>query len=295
MTNANVPSAEGLSRTDKAAFLPRTLLKSVGLRRSPQPFIQLWPSFGFAELGIWRSGEDRASSVIIHDPVPLRRQVGYGAVGRYIGRLSLYGRAPAIVSHSRDASDAIRELLPGGRIFDVAHPVRTTQVRHAEGTSPKVVVAGQFKPVRDLEMLRWLGPRLRRRGYIPQIIGRGWPADLEGWDIDSRFVSEAELDQVLGSAAAVVIPYKRYFQSGIMLRALEQGTLSISPNTSFARQVLGASSGCVLEDSEDGSAWLDAIDSVVGQPEQVADVFDRYKDLCDDSWRSLIADLPRPE
>ena len=64
------------------------------------------------------------------------------------------------------------------------------------------------------------GLRSRLPDWDLEIVGRGWPT-IDGWKIDDRFVPEADVNRLVGSATVILIPYQEFFQSGVMVRAAE--------------------------------------------------------------------------
>ena len=245
----------------------------------------IWPALGLLEPSLWRSSQTKAA-VFVHDPEPLRHQIGFGRLARWIARGPLGSRA-TLVSHSSDATRELERRFPRNRILEVAHPILSRQTSRAKQPG-RVVVAGQYKPVRDLDLLAELGPLLRSSGYSPLIVGSGWPP-VPGWEVDSRYVPEAELDNYLGSADVVLLPYRRYFQSGISLRALEQGTLTVGSRTAFAERMFGATSPLIVEQKADAATWMKAIEQVSTVDSSV--VFSEYVTYCDTTWRAFLLDL----
>lgn len=98
-------------------------------------------------------------------------------------------------------------------------------------------VLGQFKAARDLEVLR----TVRANGptdWRYEIIGRGWPS-IEGWTVDSRYVSNREFEAAIASATVVLIPYRTFFQSGVAIRCLEMGVPFVGPAESSLSALVG--------------------------------------------------------
>lgn len=247
--------------------------------------IQIWPSLGLAELPLWRGSDDHRHFVVLHDPTPLRRQVGFDRISRWAAARARGVKLPRVIVHSDDAENVARPLLPGFEIIKLRHPV-LTEVRHpSPPAQPSVLVAGQYKPTRDLRLLEELGPLLLESGILGRIVGRGWPP-LRGWEVDSRFVEESELDQLLGSASAVLLPYQKYFQSGIGLRALEQGTPFITGRTSFAMDVLGHDSKLIY-DHESPSSVRDAVVAAIQSKEKRGETLALFRDKVDLDWAAL--------
>lgn len=255
--------------------------------------VQCWPSLGLLEPLLWSSQQKR-NFIIFHDPVPIRKQVGFDRVSRLLAKHWRSANSPVIIVHSSDAYIEASRLFPRMEVRKALHPV-LSEMPSSATPGVEVVVAGQFKPERNVELLRHLGPMLRARGFLPRIYGRGWPEHIPGWDIESRFLTEVELDRALDRAAVVLIPYKNYFQSGIAIRALERGRLSVSPENSFARDVFGDISGSIYSASANAETVLESIASVAATKSAPKDVFEDYQRCTDETWRIALSEFVHPE
>jgi len=286
-------SVEGRSgATGKAQALLGAVASPFRLRRRTDGLILVaWPSLGLLEPHLWHSSS-QATAIIVHDPVPLRRQYGFGRLPEFLARHPRRG-APALIAHSPDAERELVRLFPAHTVLGVLHPILTSQVPINED-SETVLVAGQYKPARDLELLAKLGPRLRRLGFRPRIVGRGWPDSLDGWEVESRFLSEPELDAELAGASTMLLPYRHYFQSGIAIRALEQGTLTVGSRTSFIESLFGADSPSIVHNASDVENWVRAIQDTHTRPAAAREAHARYVGLCDESWTAFLGE-PRAQ
>lgn len=254
------------------------------IRGCSDTVITVWPSLGLLDARLLRN-KRRNSLLIIHDPIPIRPQLGYGRISKLLTRKPVPA-SPIILSHSDDASAVLHDVLPGYLHLQLPHPIKSNQdtSRKMGAKERTVVVAGQFKPERNIKLLRDIGPRLQQIDAIGKIFGRGWP-EIPGWEVESRFLSENELDGVLSAASAILIPYNRYYQSGIAIRALELGTMSISSPNSFAYDLLGPSG---VVPTNDPDAWLRAIENVINSPELSATVFEQYRKKVDIAWKDFF-------
>jgi len=156
-------------------------------------------------------------------------------------------------------------------------------IRHCDGpisgAGTTVTVLGQWKPARSLEPLHALGadPALdgRRR-----IIGRGWQP-IEGWDVENRFVSEAELEGAIESASCAVLPYDRYFQSDIAMRCLEHGRPVVGTPHPFLRDLYGEDWPGIVR----GGDWAGAVARAEAvSPERLAERRVEYWERCVQEW-----------
>jgi hypothetical protein len=244
------------------------------MRAANDYVLELWPSLGLLDYR-YSARFDGQSGVIVHDPIPIRKQLGYDRLSRWVA--SRGRRHAELFVHSEDAQKALARMLPNVRSRRFLHPIgEISRTRSREVDAPVILVAGQYKPERDLGFLSTLGPELKGDGFWPKIVGRGWPRDLPGWEVDSRFLSEKELDIELNRATVVLIPYKRYYQSGVAIRAIEQNAIPISPRTSFAEDVLGVESQYIVEEL-DVTAVKDAIDSAIADSGGAQRIWKEYR------------------
>jgi hypothetical protein len=253
----------------------------------------LWPAFGWLEPLLW-AGARKDARLIIHDPVPIRRQYGQGRLARACARKALRQIDTRFICHTEEAAAATASQLKLIRPPSVClHPILTlpdarTQRQSDASSGPIVLVAGQYKPSRDIELLSSLGPRLRSIGFRPRIVGRGWPT-IPGWEVEDRFLSEQEFEHEVRSAAAIVIPYQRYWQSGVAIQALEREIPVVGAPTSFLRALFGDDYPGLTTGQGGPEAWLGAIATVVNDPPDLYAIRKRYQDAVDKSWASQFA------
>lgn len=235
--------------------------RSAARRTDVDCIISVWPTFGYFDALLWRLLRPRAPvQTILHDVRPLRRQFGYSK--RAIGTLDLGTSDRHSWLVHTDAARDEAELLGLGKLDVLPHPILPEKDCPTE-RSLDVLVFGQFKPARDLDLLAKLGPQLRACGRTTRIVGRGWPA-IGGWDIDDRFVDEADVTKLLGDARVVLIPYRKYYQSGVALRAMEVGTPVVGIRTQFVEEYLGSDwPGLIEVGHESTEEWVAAIDAVI--------------------------------
>lgn len=249
------------------------------------PSVQIWPSLGLVEGRLWSSND----FVVFHDPVPIRHQHGYGKLAAALARAPRsMGAGPTLVAHSVDAADETRKLFPSSRIELAYLPVCTNPQSAAGqgGDPPRVLVAGQYKPTRDVDLLGELGHLLAASGFKPTILGRGWP-EISGWSIRSEFVSEEELERQISGAAVLLLPYTRYFQSGIALRALEMGTPIVLARNSFAAHVIGDAPG-LFNPGDGAEAVAQTIRDTIAL-QRPDELFSEYRRRVDESWLGLLS------
>ncbi|MDR5701478.1 hypothetical protein [Agromyces aerolatus] len=266
------PSASGAGRLRWAIDYIRMLWCAVRKHRCSEVVV-LWPVFGMFDLLILRLMRFGATSLIVHDPIPMVRSVGYG---RFAWKLAgSAGRATVLV-HSEAAFRDVQESSSGQiRVAMLPHPVSVgrpdTADRPARPAGLVVRVLGQYKPTRDIEALEQIASDLAGDARL-EIVGRGWP-DLVGWHVDSRFVPENELNELICSSSVVVIPYRRFYQSGIALRCLELEVPFVGESGTSLRSLLPADTGLLVRDGE----WRAAIDAAAAMSDaELRDFRERY-------------------
>ncbi len=252
--NVLEPSAAEYGR---AGWIQRYISAMTNARRISRqhagaPVLSVWPVAGYVDLFLMKLFFGRDGWLVIHDPRPLVRNIGSGRAVQVLAQVLRRGRN--VIVHSQLAADHVAEDIGWRRSIVVRHPVRTSQTNQGDAACVdrvKIVrVLGQYKPDRDIDALREIA---RSSGNEKlEIHGRGWPS-IEGWDVYDRFVPESELDELIETADLVVIPYKRFYQSGIATRCLEKWTPFIGPPNSSLIDMAAGHSELTAERS-----WSDA-------------------------------------
>lgn len=236
-------------------------------RGQTRPVIVVWPVLGYLDVPVARAICSNAI-LFIHDPQPLVHAVGYGQRSKALARRLRKGVKAATHSEVARAGVQVDGVFEPAEIAMIAHPIlrpRQPNELHTRGGSDKVRVVsvlGQFKAERDTDLLRSLA-MLSPSDWLLRVVGRGWPA-IEGWEVDSRFVPEEEFDEIIQASDVVLIPYRRFYQSGVAVRCLENCTPVVGPAESSLSDLLGADSALLAGDSV--SSWLDAIEYAFGMP-----------------------------
>jgi glycosyltransferase involved in cell wall biosynthesis len=236
----------------------------VHLRAVRDDLLRLWPIFGTREATLaplWRH-HDRDWWQVIHDPVPLSAEPSTDRWLTMWAALSRRDPRCHYVVHSPHAADLLRSGgVEASKVRLLPHPVLTDQVSiPTVGATPsdKVVLClGRAKGARDIELMRRL-PSLLGDDFSYRVMGLGWPS-LPGWEQHDRHLEEREFDQALTSAAVVLVPYEWFFQSNVMVRALEQGTPCVAPRNPFSEALVGPECTDLLVDSTEPEAWSAAI------------------------------------
>lgn len=245
-----------------AAIRPTTILLRAAINGGVH--VVIWPAFGLADIAIWRLGVRRAPRlVVVHDPVPLRAQLGYGGVARRLAAWASKNPDMHVVTHTQLAA---RELARHGITVRhvLPHPLLARAVnRPTTKQETTVLVAGQYKSARDVRLLQNIASAADTSWSL-QIAGRGW-SHLPGWLVEDRFLPEGELDRKLSTASVVLIPYEFFFQSGIATRAFELGVPVVGRRHEFLESLYGAD-WPGLVDSRGIAAWIAAVERAKAAP-----------------------------
>jgi hypothetical protein len=246
-----------------------------------------WPVLGYWDFALIRTVTGRRTPyLVIHDPLPLARAVGYGRLSRWAaGRRTI--RAKAIV-HSGQATRTIARIAGGVPAIQLPLPMFPPRKAPESTDSVVVRVLGQYKAARDVGALERIAASCDP-AWRYEIVGRGWPA-IKGWTVTSAFVSESEFDRLIVTSSAIVIPYRRFFQSDVALRCLEVGTPVVGPRDSSLAELLGPVSPCLVSDGR----WAPAVDAAVSLG--AIEAFDSAQRLYDETsrrWRGWLAEIER--
>jgi hypothetical protein len=239
--------------------------------------IVLWPAFGLIDPVTWLMRRGRVG-LIVHDPRALRRQFGLGDLAGRLGRWASQHGVDVVV-HSTLAEEELRSRA--WRIRRLPHPIE--QPRPIGGGGESILVLGQWKPARSLEPLRVLAesPALDGRRVV---VGRGWSA-IDGWQVDARFVDEPEVNARIDQAACVVLPYDRYFQSGVAVRSLERLTPVVGRRHPFLGSLFGDDWEGFVEDED----WPGAVDRATSVSRaRMLTLRQEYWEHCVESWRQFV-------
>jgi hypothetical protein len=233
----------------------------LGVRREitrdrPDALVVSWAALGYWDIPILAAISRRIPVyLVMHDPRPLVYARGYGAAAKAFARNQARG---TLLVHSPDAAQAVTDEAGMPNVFEVLHPMlEPRRLQPPSGEQRNIRVLGQYKADRDIAGLRQLAASAPPEWQL-EIIGRGWPP-IDGWDIKSEFVSEELFDELVYTSHAVLIPYARFFQSGVAVRALEWGVPIVGPSVSSLRIALGEESQWLVRDGD----WTRSVHAAV--------------------------------
>ncbi len=245
------PSAGTRGRVAWFAAYVRGLLSA--RRANADAVIVTWPPIGYWDVLIARLVAGPRTTVVIHDPEPLVRAVGYGRGAAWAAgtrRLSTCN----VVTHSARAANTVRQATRRPDVAMVPHPMLAPRARERSLAPPITVrVLGQYKADRDTAALGAFAAAAPAE-WRCEIWGRGWP-QVHGWVVTSRFLGEAEFSHRIAEADVVLIPYTRFYQSGVAIRCLEAGVPVVGPVDSSLAELLGSDSGWLVRSGD----WMGAV------------------------------------
>jgi hypothetical protein len=163
------------------------------------------------------------------------------------------------------------------------------QAPQVAGRQQNIRVLGQYKVDRDIQGLMRLATNAPPEWRL-EIIGRGWPP-VDGWHICNEFVTEGRFDELIRTSHAVLIPYSRFFQSEVAVRALEWGVPVVGPYDSSLQIALGDDCGWLVKDGDWGSAVTAAVQEDRDQ------VFLKSRNLYNrviEDWSNMLEEASSP-
>ncbi|BDZ44142.1 hypothetical protein [Naasia aerilata] len=283
--------AEGTRGLRRIAAAAGTLLARALLARGGRsPILIVWPLFGYWDILTWLPASLRRQVIVIlHDITPLRSLHGYGrAAHRVFGLVAKHHPRITVVCHTREAAAELHRLT--GVSAEVAsHPVIASTENDSEAArEPVIRVLGQFKAARWLHPLEAIASGVGQGDHNAtlEIKGRGWPS-VSGWTVDDRFLTESQFEEAIASASCVVLPYTRFYQSGVAVRCLELGTPVVAQGTEQIRALFGDDWPGIVRDEHD---WMAAAARALDVPRaEVLHLRDAELERCVAEWRRTLA------
>jgi hypothetical protein len=191
--------------------------------------------------------------------------VGYGGIAKRLAGLPAVDAR--LIVHSAVGAATVSRDTCIHQLAELPLPMNPPQASRDRPTRTVVRVVGQYKADRDIDGLRALAST-QDTDWLYEIYGRGWP-HIDGWNVDDAFLTEDAFDQTIRTSSVVIIPYTRFFQSGVAVRSIELGTPVVGPRDSSLIELLGPDSAWLV----DGDDWLTAINAAIrADAEEIATV-----------------------
>ncbi|MFD7007660.1 glycosyltransferase [Rhodococcus jostii] len=257
-------------------------------KRNASTIIVLWPLFGYFDVITWMLAARRSRIIcVVHDPLPLRRQIGHSKFAKLLFAKIVESCGILTVCHTELAGQVVRDETGVEHVL-AGHPIAydSTPLPTERAHSRDIRVMGQYKTARTVDPLIQIAESERIRNFRLEIYGRNWPV-VTGWDVKPQFIPEEQFEELIQTSNCVVVPYSRFFQSGVAVRCLESSVPIVAPRHEHIVELFGPDWPGIVHDEDD---WVDAVLRV-----QAID-FTRYQALrenvrrvSDDSWAKLIA------
>jgi len=205
----------------------------------------------------------RTVVLTIHDVESLARPA---AMGRGIIR-RVYGLAGRLIVHNQTSREELIErlgidatkisVIPHGNYLEMTrHVPSPTEARRAlgiEDTKKVILFFGQIKEVKGIDLLIEALPAIASE--VPEallvIAGRPWKTDFSRYAtlIDTmgvrdrclvhlEYVPDDQVPLYYAAADVVVLPYRRIYQSGVILLAMSYGKIVVASDLPGMREVL---------------------------------------------------------
>jgi glycosyltransferase involved in cell wall biosynthesis len=166
--------------------------------------------------------------------------------------------------------------------------------------APDFVFFGRLRPYKGLDLLRDAFAQLRARhpGARLRVVGEGDAegaapglAALPGVTVEQRWVAEAEIPALLGSARAVVLPYREASQSGVAVQAVALGVPVVATPVGALPEQVQPGRGGILAAAPTAEAFAAALDAALapGAPERLRAEALAARPLGE--WDAVAADL----
>ncbi len=273
------PSSNGHRRLAWVFDYLRALIAA--RKTSSSTVVVAWPALGYFDFALAMILGLRRAAIIIHDPTPLVGAIGYSNWAKALARYATTVRA---IAHSDSALEEVQRDLGRSRVTVLPHPILMTPAQSRNTRTNTIRVLGQYKKSRDIDAMRRISNHPPMASYSFEIVGRGWPP-VDGWSVRDEFVPETQLDELLSTSAAVVIPYTRFYQSGIAIRALENLTPVVGPAGTSLDEIFGESARNLVR-----SDWTTSMEfALTLDGDAMAIVRDKYTNNVRTSASSYVA------
>ena len=207
-----------------------------------------------------------------------------------------YRMSSRVIAQSRTAEKELKALLgvPASRIEVIPHgsylpfvgeaPARgVARARLGLPQGARVLLFfGQIKAVKGLDLLIRAMPGVLREhpGTVLLVAGRAWKDDLRRYEkqiealgisescvLHTRYIPDEDVATYYAAADAVVLPYRRIYQSGVLLMAMSHGKPVVASDLAGMTEVVSDGVTGYLFTAGDAQALSDRLACVLGDDE----------------------------
>lgn len=233
--------------------------------------------------------------------------------GDHSGRrsLSVLSKADALIAHNQVSKSELVDkigvdarsisVVPHGNYIDFSMGnIDKSVARRRLGLPddvPILLFFGQIKEVKGLEYVIKAADLLKKRGVDFRLViaGKVWKASFEKYQAmidefdlsdrvikDIRYIPDEETLYFYAAADLVVLPYKKIYQSGVLLMAMSLGVPVVASDLPGMCEVVEDRRNGFLFKSEDAESLAEVLESVVGK----ADLLKATRDAAFEDMRT---------
>ena len=215
--------------------------------------------------------------------VPWMAGRAYGAADRIIAQSGVSKRElQTVLGVTEDKVDTIPHGNYLGSIREVPSQAEARVRLGVPEDSRVLLFFGQIKEVKGLDVLLWAMPRLveRHPETLLLIAGKVWKDDFGRYQkqieesriadnciLHIRYIPDSEVANYYAAANVVVLPYRRIYQSGVLLMAMSYArAVIVSDIEGMTEVVSDGDNGYVFPDG-DAEALAGKLDEVLSDPD----------------------------
>lgn len=206
----------------------------------------------------------------------------------------------------------IRVIPHGSYLGLVDAPIPRGEAKTSLGVSPEEIVIlffGQIKEVKGLELLIEAVGKIQGKvqNIKLMIAGKVWKDDFSKYQalinqyelsqlvhLDIRYIPDQEISKYYSAADLIVLPYKKIYQSGVLLMAMSFGTLVLASDLPGMKQVITDGKNGYLFNSGNSDDLAAKILHIFSQPDFSKIVGQAQEDMRSRfSWDAISTDVVR--
>lgn len=194
------------------------------------------------------------------------------------------------------------KVIPHGNYLPFIHPIKGKE----KSNTFNLLFFGQIKDVKGLDiLLEGLSETIKTQPNIQlTIAGKPWKSDWEQYQtiIDKfnlqshvqlrlEYIPDSEVASLFQSCDLVVLPYKRIYQSGVLLLAMSYGRPCLVSDLEPFKEVVELAKAAIIFKSESPNSLSEKILECINHPELLADTTRKANELIKDdySWTHIGA------
>ncbi len=278
-----------------------------------------------AHFHLFHVGPLELFNVLLAKLLGLRVVITAHDVQSFVERLSIpwmvkkaYQLSDRVIAQSKISKRELRTVLqvPEAKIATIPHgnyirlvgrmPAQD-EARARIGLPDEATVLlffGQIKEVKGLDVLLRAMPRLVREypNTILLVAGKVWKDDFQRYQrqIDAlgisnhcvlhvRFIPDSEVADYYAAADVVVLPYRRIYQSGVLLMAMSYGKPVVVSDIEGMTEVVADGKNGYVFPAGDAEALADKLAEVISNPEESHMVGERaWLHMCEHhNWNEI--------